>query len=467
MLGSDADLRAAPSFAGAQLSDERLAALLRGVVPCFDPQLARSYGEGVRLSSRVASDAAPQEELKVEELVALLARPGVGRSLSLHTIRHIQDMSEKDGGASEVYIAFVSAGFLPAVFYAAAEATQQLAGKTLSEGALAEVALSASVIDAAVNRGGALLKDSSLGVSSEQHLRWLFMAGRCLMRSAVADAGSGTATVAKDAAAQLLHAFYTFRKRTDALWSLSAVCLAEDTLDRPFIQACCFAMKKFPGTQFASAAIRALFVGANNARFCDMMCEPEVAGFECVLEGISSTAHSSEALEWLLSTITNAATASPHYGVKFAEKGAFGAIQPALFCPDSTVVIAAAMVVGLLATIPDAAELLSRSDVLEVCQTVLRAMSPGEATDDSTKLDPDDVKVMTAMIGADTPAPVKLIALHNLCTFASALNARVLQAAATIAAVRACAGPLMSEDDRHPRLSRFVRALSGVVSGHR
>ena len=80
-----------------EIAPARLAALLQGVVPCFEPHLARAYGDGLRLATRGgAGGGVAHEELHIKELVPLLSGSGEGRWLALHTLRAMQIAAEHD-----------------------------------------------------------------------------------------------------------------------------------------------------------------------------------------------------------------------------------------------------------------------------------------------------------------------------------------------------------------------------------
>jgi hypothetical protein len=88
-----------------EIAPARLAALLQGVVPCFEPHLARAYGDGLRLATRGgAGGGVAHEELHIKELVPLLSGSGEGRWLALHTLRAMQIAAEHDDAAAAVLL---------------------------------------------------------------------------------------------------------------------------------------------------------------------------------------------------------------------------------------------------------------------------------------------------------------------------------------------------------------------------
>ena len=322
-----------------EISSSRLSALLQGVVPCFEPHLARAYGDGVRLAARGgAGEGVAHEELRVEELVPLLARGGEGRWLALHTLRAMQMAAERDDNAAAVLLEALGHGVVPLVFRSAAEAAARLeleSSDTVTT-PVAEITLCASIVDAAVHGGGGsgagasqrALGAHDLGLSSETHIKWLVAAGMAMMRDAIAESSAGTvvAGVEMDAAAQLLHAFYDLRKRSDQLGSLSESCLSSDLCERGFVAACCVALRRFPNTPIGTAAIRAVYTGCNDVPFIECMLDEKVAGFDVLLDAISSTMHDQRSLTWLIGAVSNSTTASAKTARVLAERGAFRAL---------------------------------------------------------------------------------------------------------------------------------------------
>jgi hypothetical protein len=424
-----------------ELTPVRAAALLEGRVPCFHPSLSRAYGNAVATLSRAVSVNA-HEELRNEEVVSLLSsKESPLRVLALHTVRNLLAVAESDAGAGAALLEVVAAGALPLVFRAAWEAatTLESVSDDAAPAALAEVSLCAAIATAAVFKGGAALLGSDLGVASEQAFRHLAGAGAAMMRDAMHESDMGTAVAAAemDASAQLLLAWYSLRKRSGALGALSDACFENELCEKGFVAGCCAAILKFPNTPVANAAIRAVYTGMNDAPFCELMRATD--GFSVVLNAISSTMVESEYLALLLAAVSNAATAGDQYAVLFTEKGVFKAIQPALFSDKEAVVLSAAFSIATLAIIPDLAETLGESDVLDVCASVLRTMIPG-GVQLLAMIYAEDVKMLAKMLASDSPNAVQLTGLHQFCALLhNPMNVPQLSTQGVVALLRQCA----------------------------
>ena len=420
----------------------RATALLEGRVPCFHPSLSRAYGNAVATLTRAVGVNA-HEELRNEEVVSLLSsKESPLRTLALCTVRNLLAAAETDAGAGAALLEVVAAGALPLVFRAAAEAatTLESVSDDTAPAALAEVSLCAAITTAAVFKGGAALQGSDLGVASEQAFRHLAGAGAAMMRDAMHESDVGTAVAAAemDASAQLLLAWYSLRKRSEALRALSNACFESELCETGFVAGCCAAILKFPNTPVANAAIRAVYTGMNFAPFCELMRATD--GFGAVLYAISSTMVESEYLALLLDAVSNAATAGNQYAVLFAEKGVFKAIQPALFSDKEAVVLSAARALASLATIPDLAETLGESDVLDVCASVLRTMIPGGVQFLLAAVNAGDIKMLSKMLASDSPKAVQLTGLHAICAFLYyPVNVPQLSTQGVVALLRQCA----------------------------
>jgi hypothetical protein len=461
-----------------EIAPARLAALLQGVVPCFEPHLARAYGDGLRLATRGgAGGGVAHEELHIKELVPLLSGSGEGRWLALHTLRAMQIAAEHDDAAAAVLLDALGRGVMPLVFRAAAEAAERLELESTDTVTtpVAEMTLCAAIVESAVQRGGGggngasqcALSSHDLGVSSEAHFRWLVAAGMAMMRDAIEESSAGTAIagIEMEAAAQLVHAFYDLRKRSGTHAMLADSCLTGDLCERRFVHACCVALRRFPNSPIGTAAIRAVYTGCNFVPFIECMLDKEVAGYSTLLDAISSTMHDARSLAWLIGAVSNSTVASAKTARIMAELGAFRALQPALFAAETSVVVRAAYSISSLSMFKEVAELLGKSDVLEVCETVLRTVLPGSHRDTVTTLGASDMKAMEAMLSEDSPLPVWLSTLHMVATVASPRNIRLLSAPSFVARLRACAA--ISDAFVYTAAITILRALGLAFPSYR
>ena len=437
-----------------ELTPAREAALLQGIVPCFEPHLARAYGDGVRLATRSGPEVAvAHEELRIDELVPLLASTGECRRLALHTLRALQVSAETSDAAAAILLEACCHGVVPLVFKAAAEAAARLESESTDvvTAQVASIALCASIINSLAQRGNSAagagsatqraLATHNLGINSEIHFKWLAAAGIGVMRDAIAESQAGTtvASIELEAAAQLLHAFFDVRKRTDEHLSLANSCLEHEFCEPSFVRACCVALGRFPNTPVGFAAVRVFDTGCRFGSFVNCMQDAGVAGFEMLLDAISSTTHNPESLMRLIASLSNAASVSASSARLMADKGVFRALQPALFSVDLRVVVRAAYSISSLSLLKEVVEIVGKSDVLEVCETALRTVIPGSLSDSLIwVVVKSDIALMEQMLSVDAAAPVQLAALHMAASAATPRNKRMLLAPSMLAAIRSC-----------------------------
>jgi hypothetical protein len=131
-----------------------------------------------------------------------------------------------------------------------------------------------------------------------------------------------------------------------------------------------------------------------------------------VLNCISSTSHSNEALQNLLVTISNISSVSDFAELVVSNR-ALEFLQPVVLHDDLLIALAACGGICTLAAEKKFFALVDRSEALPVVLDVLRTITPGSLYAMS-QWSSTDLQSLATMMSADAHPAVQLCALHNI-----------------------------------------------------
>ena len=132
-----------------------------------------------------------------------------------------------------------------------------------------------------------------------------------------------------------------------------------------------------------------------------------------VLNCISSTSHSNDALQNLLVTISNFSSESIACAELVVSNRALEFLQPVVLHDDLLIALAACSGICTLAVEKKFFEIVDRSEVLPVVQDVLRTITPGSLRAVS-QWSASDLQSLATMMSADAHPAVQLCALHMI-----------------------------------------------------
>jgi hypothetical protein len=138
-----------------------------------------------------------------------------------------------------------------------------------------------------------------------------------------------------------------------------------------------------------------------------------VDGVKCVLNCISSTSHSIDALGNLLVTISNFASESLDCANLVVQNRALEFLQPIVVHDDLLIALSACSGICTLAAEKKFFEIVDRSDALPVVQDVLRSITPGSLRATS-QWSASDIQSLATMMNGDAHPAVQLCALHMI-----------------------------------------------------
>lgn len=140
-----------------------------------------------------------------------------------------------------------------------------------------------------------------------------------------------------------------------------------------------------------------------------------VEGVRQVLNCISSTSHSNDALQNLLVTISNFSSMGLACAELVVSNRALEFLQPVVLHDDLLIALAACSGICTLAAEKKFFELVDRSEALPVVQDVLRTITPG-SLHTMSQYSNSDLQSLSTMMSADAHPAVQLSALHDIGT---------------------------------------------------
>lgn len=467
-----------------RLTDIRAGALLRGVVPCFDPALAAAYGQGVRLLARDAEAEVKHEELRPEELCSLLASLGPLRVLGVNTLLALARAAETGGEAAVMLNKALSVGVLPLVFHAASAVAEELELESIAtlSPALAEMTACADLLS--------LLCSSSVFPSSRSHditastqLRKLAAACASMVRDAASEHARGTSIADAEIAiaVKLIEAFYFIELHSKTSSDVADEVYCNEFRNPTFLGAALYLLVKSPRSPRAASFGKIFHYGSNYLEFNVALAagvpavegwvqgigssggagtlggtgsESKVDAIKILLDALSSTSHDDATMQELLSCVGNlniegggcaiipgGTKLDPDWMVNILlEKHALDELQPAILSGNPAVALDAAFTATGLATWQGAAEAANKSGVLTLVQDVLRTVPAGCVELPHTQWGSNDVPGLLYRLHLDMHPAVQLAVLGSLAATLKRERNRALIAGPLVSgAVRALA----------------------------
>jgi hypothetical protein len=138
-----------------------------------------------------------------------------------------------------------------------------------------------------------------------------------------------------------------------------------------------------------------------------------VEGVRHVLNCISSTSHSTDALGNMLVTISNFASENIECAELVVKNRALEFLQPIVVHDDLLIALSACSGICTLAAEKKFFELVDRSDALPCVQDVLRSITPGSLRAVS-QWSASDIQSLSTMMNGDANPAVQLCALHMI-----------------------------------------------------
>lgn len=136
-------------------------------------------------------------------------------------------------------------------------------------------------------------------------------------------------------------------------------------------------------------------------------------GVKCLLNCISSTSHSVDALGHLLTAVTNFASLNLECANLVVQNRALEFLQPIVVHDDLNIALAACTGICTLAAEKKFFEIVDRSDALPCVQDVLRSITPGSLRATSS-WSASDIQSLATMMNGDAHPAVQLCALHSI-----------------------------------------------------
>jgi hypothetical protein len=498
-MPSDVDLVAASLLMPAtapvpRLTEVRAAALLRGIVPCFDPALAEAYGQGVRMLALDAEVEIKHEELRPEELCSLLASQGPLRALGVGTLLALVHAGGE--AASAALNKALAVGVLPLVFHAAAAVAEELERESVATmtPALAEMSTCADLL--ALLCSAAIFPSSrNLGITASQQLRRLAAACAFMVRDAAAEhaRGAAAADMKVAIAVKLIEAFYFVELHATTNDDMPDEVYANEFRNSAFLGAALYLLIKSPRMPRAASLGKIFHYGSNYFEFNQALAAGVIAvpatpsfssggagaaasfrgtssastsfdgsqdsakldAIKCILDALSSTSHDDATMLELLSCIGNLIAPGGGYAVIpggmstrdpdamrkiLLAKGALHELQPAILSGNPSVALDAAFTATGLASWQGASAAANESGVLTLVLDVLRTVPAGYVILPHTQWGSNDVPDLLLRLHEDSHPAVQLAALGSLAATLSRERNRALIAAPLVSgAVRALA----------------------------
>ncbi len=132
-----------------------------------------------------------------------------------------------------------------------------------------------------------------------------------------------------------------------------------------------------------------------------------------VLNCISSTSHSTDALANLLVSISNFSSESIESSELVVRNRALEFLQPIVVHDDLGIALSACTAICTLAAEKKFFELVDRSDALPCVQDVLRSITPGSLRA-ASQWSASDIQSLSTMMNGDAHPAVQLCALHSI-----------------------------------------------------
>jgi hypothetical protein len=146
-------------------------------------------------------------------------------------------------------------------------------------------------------------------------------------------------------------------------------------------------------------------------KFVSSFGDSGVEGVKHVLNCISSTSHSTDALANLLVSVKNFSTQSIEYAELVVRNRALEFLQPIVVHDDLGIALSASCGICTLAAEKKFFELVDRSEALPCVQDVLRSITPGTLRA-GAQWSTSDIHSLSAMMNGDAHPAVQLCALH-------------------------------------------------------
>jgi hypothetical protein len=451
------------------LSEGRIKALLMGSLPCYDPLFAEAYSDGMRKVSGSNRQSDTMEEITPVELRMLLCGGGKLRSLALAMMAYLGGkILHGDNGtiakkAVESIEIALRSGILPEIFNAAASAARQIetdfdrhgdAVVDIASAAYGDIERAAEVLTSLANYS-VFTPDGTLAMPTNSQLVTLAAAAASMIRvssklmNARLSAPTGPLTLDDSdflsrcirIAARLIQAHLFFGRHHRSSLDLAVLSYYSEFKEPFFLQGCCKILLQLPKTEAGETMANILRQGTNFNIFNVALKDPNVNGLNCVLDALSSTSHNHLTLVYLLISLGNTISSGPEFGKYLADNHALDFLQPAVLNTSPTLAVLSSMCVGMLAIQRDLAEVVDRSDALQLVQDVLRAITPGTVDLPGVAvLYQSDVQMMKLLIAGDSHPACQLAGLHMIAVYLPLKkNVEILSMPEVVTALRVCA----------------------------
>ena len=367
------------------LDFDRERAILRGVVPVFDPALSQAYGDAVRMLSSGVSILGSQEDLRTIELCHLLkttASDGNIRKLALYMLSNLAKAamsgSREAKNALERCLEF---GALLETFKILAYTTQMMAAEHTSaenqEKALEIVKIATQFVRATCSVE-LLPAGVTHPIQTGSQLRYLAaatvnMATYLVNRNHKSD--HELISIHHQIMSHLLLVHFSIQEHEGCPEGICEESYVLEFKSSKYAEWCFDVLKHHHAKEITSVISTSLKKGANYPGFRDTMLG--VDGLKIVVDLLSSTVHDDPTVCNLLIFLSNCVTYSDNHAANLVEADALTYLQPSVLHSDSSIAVQACFAISCLALSPSSTGVVEKSGAFRVIEDVLRSITPG------------------------------------------------------------------------------------------